>query len=214
MNENKQNELVTSVLTQVSLRGIRKATLRHIAKGAGVTIPALYNYYSSKTDALRCAVDHASKLYFSDLMRLNNEKRLTGPEVLMQLVRIRYHFLRLNLWWDYTHPWLSAEMDETLIDLFSKIQKTEQETILKIMQNKHLLTTDERLSPAKLVNLFIWNLDRIACRLAPKKEEMLLNKLTSFAVDFFTPAKRGNTLTRHCFNSASPVNAKVLKGAQ
>jgi len=56
MND-RQNEIVAETLKLISQRGIQELTIKRIATAIGVTEPAIYRHFASKSDILQAVVD-------------------------------------------------------------------------------------------------------------------------------------------------------------
>lgn len=63
----RRNELIRIAQHVVAQRGVAEVTLAHVAKSAGMTPPALYTHFSSRTDLLEQVLETTANEYAEDI---------------------------------------------------------------------------------------------------------------------------------------------------
>lgn len=62
----RQKEIVEHAISLISRRGIQNLTIRNIADGIGISEPAIYRHYKSKTDIVLAVIDSLERSVFGE----------------------------------------------------------------------------------------------------------------------------------------------------
>jgi len=73
MNE-RQREIVAETLKLISQRGIQEFTIKKIATAIGVTEPAIYRHFASKSDILQAVIDNIEETRNAVIRKVAKEK--------------------------------------------------------------------------------------------------------------------------------------------